>query len=379
MLSVLALVIAGRGKDAESDSYRTKGAVMPGVIRPRDRKAPQEFFVGVDVGGTNIKTGVVTSTGKVLSSVVVATEAEKGPEAGLQTIKAAIEEAVMQSPIRWQGITAIGLAVPGTIDIPNGIWMEPANMPMWRHIPIRQLMADHFEKPTVFLNDANAAAFGEYWAGAGAGAHSLALWTMGTGIGCGLIIDGQIVEGAHSHGGECGFLYIQIENGRHAATGMKGTLEAYVGSAGLMTRCKEALARGDFSTVMAERLKSGEALSPLLIAEAAEHNDPLALSLIDESARFMAFGTANLMHTIDPGVVLFGGNMTFGRNETELGRRFLSIVRDEVKRLSFPVPSANVRIDYASLGGQAGFIGAGGWAWSTFGAEAIASVRGHAV
>lgn len=352
---------------------------MPGVSRPRDRKAPQEFFVGVDVGGTNIKTGVVTSTGKVLSSVVVATEAEKGPEVGLQTIKGAIEAAVMQSPIRWQGITAIGLAVPGTIDIPNGLWMEPANMPLWRHIPIRQLIADHFEKPTVFLNDANAAAFGEYWAGAGAGAHSLALWTLGTGIGCGLIIDGQIVEGAHSHGGECGFLYIQIENGRPAATGMRGTLEAYVGAAGLVTRCHEALARGAASTVIAERLKAGEPLTPLLIAEAAEKHDPLGLALIDESARFMAYGTANLMHTIDPGVVLFGGNMTFGRNETELGRRFLGIVRDEIKKLSFPVPAEKMRIDYASLGGQAGFIGAGGWACSIFGADAVSLMRGHAV
>lgn len=352
---------------------------MPGVLRPRDRKVPQEFFVGVDVGGTNLKTGVVTSTGKVLSSVVVATEAEKGPDVGLQIIQNAIEKAVQDSPIRWQAISGIGMAVPGTIDIPKGLWMEPANMPKWRNIPIRQLISDHFQKPTVLLNDANAAAFGEYWAGAGAGAHSLALWTLGTGVGCGLIIDGQIVEGAHSHGGECGFLYIQIENGRPAATGMKGALEAYVGSAGLLTRCREALESGHQNSLIAERIAAGATLTPLLIAEAAEQHDALGLSLIDESARFMAYGTANLMHTIDPGVVLFGGNMTFGRNDTELGRRFIGIVRDEIKRLSFPVPSQQIVIEYASLGGQAGFIGSGGWAWSKFGAEAIAKTRGHAV
>lgn len=352
---------------------------MPGVTRPRDRNCIQEFFIGCDVGGTNIKTGVVTSTGKVLSYVVTPTEAEKGPEVGMQTIKGAIEKAVEESPIRWQAINGIGLATPGTLDIPNGILMEPANMPKWRYIPIRQLIADHFEKPTVLQNDANAAAYGEYWSGAGRGAHSLALWTLGTGIGCGLIVNGQIIEGAHSHGGECGFLYIQIENGRPAATGMKGALEAYVGAAGLVTRCREALEAGEDSAFISERLQSGESLTPLLIAEAAEHSDPLGLKLIDDSARYMAYGTANLMHTIDPGVILFGGNMTFGRNETELGRRFIGLVREEIKRLSFPVPSSQVRIDYASLGGQAGFIGAAGWAWSIFGAEAQAAQRGAAI
>ena len=351
---------------------------MPGVIRPKDRKAIQQFFIGVDIGGTNIKTGVVTSTGKVLSHVVVSTEAEKGPEVGLRTIKAAIEQALNDSPVRWQAITAIGLATPGTLDIPNGILMEPANLPKWRYIPIRQLIGDHFQKPTVLQNDANAAAFGEYFSGAGRGAHSLALWTMGTGIGCGLIVNGQIIEGAHSHGGECGFLYIQIENGRTAATGMKGALEAYVGAAGLVTRCREAIAAGKPS-VIADRVAQGETLTPLIIAEAAEQNDSLGLALIDESARYMAYGTANLMHTIDPGVILFGGNMTFGRNDTELGRRFIGIVRDEIKKLSFPVPSANVKIDYASLGGQAGFIGAAGWACSIFGAEAVAVTRGFAM
>lgn len=352
---------------------------MPGIPGPKDRKKNiQEFFVGVDVGGTNIKAGVVTSTGRVLSSVVFPTEGEKGPEHGLATIRRAVEDAVTHSPLKMANIAAIGLATPGTLDLPNGIWMEPANLPTWRYIPIRKIIGEHFEKPTTLQNDANAAAFGEFWAGAGSGAHSLVLWTLGTGIGCGLIVNGQVLEGAHSHGGECGFIYIQMENGRPCGTGMKGTLEAYVGAAGFLTRCREALAQGAASTVIASRLQTGETLTPLLIAEAAEQGDPLALQLVDDSARFMAYGTATLMHTIDPAVVLFGGNMTFGRNDTELGRRFISRVRDEVQKLAFPVPAANVRIDYASLGSQAGIVGAAGCAWAAYGAEAVAAVRGHA-
>lgn len=353
---------------------------MPGISIPKDRNSKiQEFFVGVDVGGTNIKTGVVSSSGRPLSHVVTPTEGERGPEIGIATIKRAIVEAVEQSPIRMANITAIGVATPGTLDIPNGIWMEPANLPKWRYIPIRQIIADEFEKPTILQNDANAASFGEFWGGGAQGAHSLVLWTLGTGVGCGLIVNGHVVEGAHSHAGECGFLYIQMENGRPCATGMMGTLEAYAGAAGMIHRCEEALATGKHpASQIAIQVQQGVSITPLLIAEAAEQGDPLGLQLIDDTARFMAYGTVNLMHTIDPDVVLFGGNVSFGRNETELGRRFIQTVRTEIKRLAFPVPAAKVRVDYASLGGQAGFIGAAGCAWSVFGAEAMAGKRGHA-
>ena len=103
---------------------------MSGATSPKDRhKSVQEFFVGVDVGGTNIKAGVVTSSGKPLSSIVLPTEGDKGPEHGLKNIRHAVDEAIEQSPIRMRNITAIGLATPGTMDIPNGILMEPANLP----------------------------------------------------------------------------------------------------------------------------------------------------------------------------------------------------------------------------------------------------------
>jgi glucokinase len=353
---------------------------MPGISLPKDRSSKiQEFFVGVDVGGTNIKAGVVSSSGRPLSDVVVPTEGDRGPDHGIATIKRTIVEAVEQSPVRMANIAAIGLAVPGTIDIPNGIWMEPANLPTWRYIPIRQIIADEFEKPTLLQNDANAASFGEFWGGGAQGAHSVVLWTLGTGVGCGLIVNGQVVEGAHSHAGECGFLYIQVEGGRPCITGMKGTLEAYASVAGLKRRCEEALALPTHqSTILAPRVNRGEEITPLMIAEAAEQGDITALQLVDDTARFMAYGTVNLMHTIDPDVVLFGGNVTFGRNETELGRRFIQTIRDEITKLAFPVPAAKVRVDFAELGGHAGFIGAAGCAWSVFGAEAMAGVRGHA-
>jgi glucokinase len=108
-------------------------------------------------------------------------------------------------------------------------------------------------------------------------------------------------------------------------------------------------------------------LTPLLIANAAEAGDSLCDELVMQTARYMGIGTTNLMHTIDPEAVLFGGAMTFGRNESPLGRRFLQEVRNEVKRRAFPIPAAKTRIDFASLGSDAGYIGAGGCARRAFG------------
>ena len=158
------------------------------------------LFVGVDVGGTNVKAGVVTDSGESLSRVSLPTEAGRGPEVGLANISRAVESAVEQSKLTLDDIRAIGLATPGTMDIPAGLLLDPPNLPGWDNLPIRQIVADRFGKPTALQNDANAAAYGEYWAGAGRDANSLLLWTLGTGIGCGIIIGDMVVQGEHSHG-----------------------------------------------------------------------------------------------------------------------------------------------------------------------------------
>jgi glucokinase len=324
------------------------------------------YFVGVDVGGTNLKVGVVSDTGESLSHVSVPTHAEKGPKAGLDNICRTISRAVDESKLKLDDIVAIGLATPGTMDIPGGMLLNPPNLPGWVDVPIRQLVSDCFHKPTILQNDANAAAYGEYWVGAGRDAHSMVFWTLGTGIGCGIIIADMIVQGEHSHGSECGHIIIEIDHGRLCGTGQYGTLEAYASATALVQRCHEALAAGRSSQLrsIADRR---EELTPIVIAHAAEAGDSLADELIMDTARYMGVGTTTLMHTVDPNMVLFGGAMTFGRHETELGRRFLQRIRDEVKARAFPVPAAKTIIDYATLGGDAGYIGAAGCARREFG------------
>ena len=320
------------------------------------------YYDGIDVGGTNIKAGVVDCNGTPLGKANVATEAIKGPDSGVANIKLALKLALKQAGLKVGNIVGAGVATPGTMDIPTGMLLEPPNLPGWNYYPIRQKTEEALGIPTVLQNDANAAAYGEFWAGAAKEAHSLVFWTLGTGIGCGIIIGDLIIEGQHSHGAECGHIIVQMEGGRQlGGTGQYGTLEAYCGTKAVVKRCQEALATGRAS-ILTEWMNAGEELTPKLLAAAAEQGDQLADDLIMETARYMGVGTVTMMHTIDPDMVVFGGAMTFGAETTKVGRRFLQEIRSEVKKRAFPIPYAKTILKYASLHNDAGFIGAAGCA-----------------
>lgn len=317
------------------------------------------YYLGIDLGGTNIKSGVVDDTGRPISSVSLATNAEKGPTVGLASLEAAGRLAVESSGLRWDDVAAVGLGSPGTMDLSQGMLLDPPNLPGWTNLPIRRLLGERLKKPTILQNDANAAAFGEFWAGAGRGTESLVLFTLGTGIGCGIVEEGRIIEGRHSHGGECGHIVIQMENGRQCSCGAYGHLEGYASATALVKRAREAL-EVDRSSALQESLKAND-LTSRAIAEAAGRNDPLACRLMRETARYLAVGAVSLMHTIDPDVILFSGGMIAA------GESFLDDIRRDIQSLAFPTPASKTAIAYAELGGDAGFIGAAGCARQAFG------------
>ncbi|MDX2038512.1 MAG: ROK family protein [Isosphaeraceae bacterium] len=316
------------------------------------RRAP--YFLGIDLGGTNIKSGVVDDSGTPLSSVSVETEADRGPVVGLANLAKAGRIAVEASGLSWDEIRAVGLGSPGTMDIAAGMLLEPCNLPGWNQLPIRDLLARELGKPTYFQNDANAAAYGEHWAGAGRGLASLVLFTLGTGIGCGIVEEGRIVQGRHSHGAECGHMIIQMEGGRVCSCGKRGHLEAYASATAVVKRAAEA-AEADPSSLLYADFLAGT-LTSRRVDEAADAGDPLAMRLMRETARCLAVGAVNLMHTIDPDIVLFSGGMIAA------GPKFLEQIRADILELAFPTPAARTRIEFARLGGDAGFIGAAGCA-----------------
>ena len=336
----------------------------PKLTPRREAKAP--FFVGIDLGGTNIKVGVVDDLGRPVSYTKIDTNLQRGPEDAVRRMADAVGRTVSAVELEEGDIPHVGLGAPGTMDIPAGMLLEPVNLPGWEQFPIRDRLAERCGKPVAFANDAGAAAYGEYWVGSGREFHSMILLTLGTGVGGGIIIDGLSIDGEHSHGAECGHIIIDYgENARTCPWGGRGHLEAYASATALVRRTEEAIEAGAETTLRGP-VGGGEELTALLIYRHAEAGDDFSRGMILETARYLAVGVTSLMHTIDPAGVILGGAMNFGGHATATGRAFLDEVRREVRRLAFPVPAAKCVIDYASLAGDAGFIGAAGIARAAF-------------
>lgn len=313
-------------------------------------KAPN--YVGIDLGGTNIKGGVVDDNGKPLSAVSLDTDAARGQEHGLKRMAETVRQAIAAAGMKLDNIAAIGVATPGTMDIPAGLILDPPNLKPWKNVPVRQYIQDMFKKPTAFQNDANAAAYGEFWVGAGKGMHSMVLFTLGTGVGGGVIIGDTIFEGEHSHGAELGHMKIAIENGRLCGCGKLGCLEAYASATSVVKRALEALSQPREKSSLQAVLDRKEDLTARAIFDAAASGDALADKIVEDTAYYLAIGASNAMHFVDPNMVVFAGGMIAA------GEAFLERIRKHVKRISLPVPAEKTQICFAKLGNDAGFIGA---------------------
>jgi glucokinase len=329
-------------------------------------EAEPPFFVGIDLGGTTIKLGLVDDLGRTLGFCEVPTEVAEGAEAAANRMGIQVRSLVDHALLRPGDVARIGLGSPGTMDIPAGMLLEPVNLHGWNQFPLRDRVSHHCGLPVTFSNDAAAAAYGEYWLGAGRGSQSMVMFTLGTGVGCGIIANGMSITGQHSHGGECGHSIIDFhDDARRCGCGQTGHLEAYASANAVVKRANEALESG-MKTSINRRLEQGEPLTPKLIAQEAESGDTLALEIVLETARYVAVGVVNLMHTIDPDSVLIGGAMTFGGKNSPLGQNFLECIRQEVHRRAFPIPREQTTIEYAALGSDAGYLGAAGLARAAF-------------
>jgi glucokinase len=317
--------------------------------------AEPKLFVGLDVGGTTMKAAVVDDAGKPAKDVSLPTEPERGQEAGLETMCEAIRQAVQAAGTTMDRIAAIGVATPGLMDIKKGLILDPPNLRPWRNVPVPAHIKRVFNKPTAFQNDANAAALGEFWVGAGRAVDSFGLFTLGTGVGGGIILGGQVVEGAHSHGAELGHTRLELpDRGRLCGCGRRGCLEAYASATAVVARTREAMAAYREPTRLRELLRDddGAEFSSKEVFDAAAAGDGLARQIVDDTAYYLALGACNLIATVDPEMICFGGGMS------EAGEDFLAKIREYIGRFGLSYPAKSVQVRYAELGSDAGFIGA---------------------
>jgi len=322
--------------------------------------AKRPYFLGFDVGGTNIKLGLVDDLGRPIAHTKIVTEEDRGPRDAVKRSRVAVDEMLKSLGLSITDLAAIGLCVPGTMDIPRGMFLEPHNLPHWHYFPIRDCVAEAFGLPVSFANDANAASYGEFWVGSGKQYHSIVLLTLGTGVGGGIIIGDLSIDGENSHGSECGHIIVDnSQSARMCGCGQPGHLEAYCSATALVARAHDLIAQGRASSLN-NRISDTSPLTALMIAEEADHGDSLSFEMIMELATWLGLGIVTLMHTIDPGAVILGGAMNFGGHEDAVGRRFIEQVRTIVRKRAFPIPAQRTVIDFATLGSDAGFIGAAG-------------------
>ena len=333
---------------------------MPSVSQVTPASAQRPLFLGFDVGGTGIKLGVVDDLGRALAQTRIDTLEEQGPQSAVARARTATNQMLTDLGLKIADLAALGLATPGTMDIPKGIFLQPHNLPHWHYFPIRDCVAEAFSLPTTFANDANAAAYGEFWVGSGQKFHSIVMLTLGTGVGGGIIIGDLSVDGENSHGSECGHIIIDSSpTARMCGCGQPGHLEAYCSATALVKRTTELLAGGRASS-LSQRVTPETPLTAKMIDEEADKGDALATEVIFELGTWLGLGCVTLMHCIDPGAIILGGAMNFGGADDPTGRRFLEHVRGVVRKHAFPIPAQRTVIDFAALAGDAGFIGAAG-------------------
>ena len=320
-----------------------------------------EIFLGIDVGGTDVKIGLVDQHGELMDRYRTSTASLGGPDRVFDHAMSYAEDRITRIGDKEHRIVAVGLAVPGVLDRDTFCLREVVNLPDgWKDVPLQSLLEKVAGLPAVVVNDANAAALAEH-DHRQLGDRSLALVTLGTGIGCGVITSGTPYGGDHGSAGELG--HIAIDFGPTAlpcTCGSRGHLESYAGAAGVVSR----------AALAATATKRTTPSTPKGIAIAAEQGDSLCIEVIDQTARYVGQAVGLLCQVLDPEVVLIGGAMTFGGHDAAIGRRFLDQIRGTVKDTTLQQVGGNVVIDFASLGNDAGKLGAASLARRLFVSEA---------
>ncbi|NBV45305.1 MAG: ROK family protein [Planctomycetia bacterium] len=318
------------------------------------------LFAGVDLGGTNIKVGLVDDVGQTLAFHTEPTQVDAGPDDVCRRMGLAVHTVAGLAGVAPDTIARVGLGTPGPQDLKAGTIIKAGNLPRFDGYPVRDAVSRACGLPVSFANDATAAGYGEFWIGSAREFGSSVLLTLGTGVGGGIVIDGVPLEGAHSHGAECGHNLVDPSaDARHCPCGQPGHLEAYCSATALKTRARDVLAAGATGS-LARVVAGGAELTPILISREAAAGDPVALDLILDVARWLGIGIVTLMHTVDPDAVLLGGAMTFGGEGHPVGKAFIERIRAEVRSRTFPLLAERTAIRFARLGGDAGYVGAAG-------------------
>jgi len=308
--------------------------------------------VGLDLGGTDVKAALVSEGGEILARKACRTRLEGGAEAVLSDMAGLAEAVMAQAGVPAAAVAGVGIGSPGPLSPRRGTIIRAANLPPFENVPLRDEIGRRTGLPTVLANDGNAAAYGEFWVGAGRDVAHMVLLTLGTGVGAGVIIEGRLLGGHFENAAELGHTIVEV-NGRPCSCGQRGCLEQYASAGNVARRAVEAVREG------AESVLSGvpggpERLTSEDVVEAVRRGDALATGIWEDACRYLGMACVNIERAFNPAVIALGGGMSAA------GSLLVERVRRYRDSLRWSLLDDIAEIVPARLGNDAGVMGAAG-------------------
>ncbi len=305
------------------------------------------YYIGIDVGGTGLKAGVVDEQGKIIAKVSCPTGVERGHEAVIADMAQLALKAVAEAGISMDEVHSVGIGIPGIQDPARQIVPFCTNL-YWHEVPLVQLMNKVIDKPIFVGNDATVAGLAESVAGVSAGIKNSVFLTIGTGVGGGIVHNGKVYDGVHGVGSELGHMIICVD-GEMCTCGNKGCWERYASATALINMGKKAVAEHPESLIN----KNGpDAIDAKAVIDAAKAGDPVALEVYDKYIYYVCAGIVSIINFIDPEMIVIGGGVSAA------GDFLLNAIREKLPSMIFYKAMPYASIELATLGNDAGIIGA---------------------
>ncbi|MRG86587.1 ROK family glucokinase [Salinibacillus xinjiangensis] len=310
----------------------------------------EKYYIGVDIGGTSIKQALITTTGVIVDKWETPTDKQRGGSLIPLHIATSIKQKLAEHHINKEQIIGIGAGAPGFVDVKNGVIYEAVNIG-WENFHLKGLIEKELDISTYVLNDANLAALGENWLGAGQGHDHLIVVTLGTGVGGGIIVNDQVINGVNGTGGEIGHIIVTPNEGEHCNCGRLGCIETYASATGIARLGIQAIQEGKTTSLSQVYDTTGTLTSKDVFAEASK-GDQVAQAIIDYIADLLGRMLANLSVAINPSKIVIGGGVS------KAGEQLLQPIRLSFESYALNRIADACDIAIAQLGNDAGVIGA---------------------
>ncbi|MEH7461176.1 ROK family glucokinase [Bacillus thuringiensis] len=313
----------------------------------------EKWLVGVDLGGTTIKLAFINIYGEFIHKWEIPTNtSEQGKHITLDIAKA-IDKKLQELGELKSKLAGIGMGAPGPVHVASGLIYEAVNLG-WKNYPLKDLLEVETGLPVVVDNDANIAALGEMWKGAGEGSKDIVCMTLGTGVGGGVIINGEVVHGVSGAGGEIGHITVVTENGFACNCGKSGCLETVSSATGIVRVAMQKMQETDETSVLRSLLEQEGHITSKDVFEALAKGDALAKKVVEKVASYLGLAVANLASTLNPEKIVIGGGVS------KAGDALLQPIQHYFEQYAFSRAVKSTKLAIATLGNDAGVIG-GAW------------------